>query len=219
MALDYIEEANLSKVIILSDSLSVLQSINNSKIDNSIIQDIILRLHNMSHKHIIFCWLPSHVGIRGNEKADKAAKSALSLQPSNLKLPYTDFKPAINKYLLNKWQLVWNTAVDNKLHSIKSTLSEWRPAFRADRKEVVLTRLRIGHSFITHSYLLKGEEQPTCVPCDTPFTIKHILLHCVDFQNSRDKYFKVNTLKELFETIEIPKIFNFLKEIGLFYKI
>ena len=102
MALDYIEEANLSKVISFSDSLSVLQSINNSKIDNSVIQDIILRLHNTSHKQIIFCWLPSHVGIRGNEKVDKAAKSALSLQPSNLKLPYTDFKPAINKYLLNK---------------------------------------------------------------------------------------------------------------------
>ena len=82
--LDYIEKSNLSKVIIFSDSLSVLQSINNSKIDNSVIQDIILRLHNMSHKQIIFCWLPSHVGIRGNEKADKASKSALSLQPSNL---------------------------------------------------------------------------------------------------------------------------------------
>ena len=91
MASDYIEEANLIKVIVFSDSLSVLQSINNSKIDNSVIQDIILRLHNMSHKQIIFCWLPSHVGIRGNEKADKAAKSTLSIQPSNLKLPYTDF--------------------------------------------------------------------------------------------------------------------------------
>ena len=119
MVLDYIEEANLSNIIIFSDSLSVLQSINNSK-DNTVIQDIILRLHNMSHRQIIFCWLPSRVGIRGNEKADKAAKSALSLQPSNLKLPYTDFKPAINKYLFNKWQLVWDTAVDNKLHSIKS---------------------------------------------------------------------------------------------------
>ena len=96
MALDYIEAANLSKTIIFSDSRSVLQSINNSKIDNSVIQAIILRLHNMSHKQIIFCWLPSHVGIRGNKKADKAAKSALSLQPSNLKLPYTDFKPGIN---------------------------------------------------------------------------------------------------------------------------
>ena len=191
----------------------------NSKIYNSVIKDIILRLHYMSHKQIIFCWLPSHVGIRGNDKADKVAKSALSLQPSNLKLPYTDFKPAINKYLLNKWQLIWNTDVDNKLHSIKSILGEWRPAFRTDRKEVVPARLRIGHSFITHSYLLTGEEQPTCVPCDTPFTIKHILLNCVDFQNSYDKYYKVNTLKELFETIEIHKTFSYLKEIGLFNKI
>ena len=208
MALDYIEETYPSKVIIFSDSLSVLQSINNCKIDNSCIQDIILRLHNISHKQIIFCWLPSHVGIRGNEKANKAAKSALSLQSSNLKLPYANFKPAINKYLLNKWQLVWNTAVENKLHSIKSILGEWRPVFRADRKEeVVLARLRIGHSFITHSYLLKGEEQWICPPCDTPFTIKHILLRCVDFQNSRDKYYKVNTLKEL-ETVEIHTILN-----------
>ena len=99
MTFDYIEEVNLSKVIIFSDSLSVLQSINNSKIDNSVIQD----KHNMSHKQIIFCLLPSHVGIRGNEKAHKAAKLALSLQPPNLNLPYTDFKPAINKCLLNKW--------------------------------------------------------------------------------------------------------------------
>ena len=54
MALYYLEETNLSKGIIFSDSLSVLQSINNCKIDNSVIQDIILRLHNMSHKQIIF---------------------------------------------------------------------------------------------------------------------------------------------------------------------
>ena len=51
---------------------------------------------------------------------------------------------------------MWDTAVDNKLHSIKPILSEWRPAYRMDRKEeVVLTRLRIGHSYATHSFLLK----------------------------------------------------------------
>ena len=220
MALDYIKDANLSKVLIFSDSLSVLQSINNCKLDNPLVQDILLRFHNMRSKHIILCWLPSHTGIKGNEKADIAAKSALLLSPSNFKLPYTDFKPVINKYLFNKWQSVWDTAIHNKLHSIKPILSEWRPAYRMDRKEeVVLTRLRIGHSYATHSYLLKGEEQPMCIPCDTPFTIKHVLLYCVDFENARNRYYRVSTLKDLFESVEISNIFLYLKEIGLYTKL
>ena len=35
-------------------------------------------LLNLDNKNI-FCWVPSHIGIRGNEKADSVAKSALDL--------------------------------------------------------------------------------------------------------------------------------------------
>ena len=218
MALDYIKDANLSEVLIFSDSLSVLQSINNCKLDNPLVRDILLRFQNMSSKHIILCWLPSLTGIKGNEKADIAAKSALLLSPSNFKLPYTDFKPIIN--LFNKWQSVWDTAVNNKLHSIKPILSAWRPAYRMDRREkVVLTRLRIGHSYATHSYLLKGEEQPMCNLCAAPFTIKHVLLYCVDFENARNRYYRVSTLKELFESVEMANIFLYLKAFGLYTKL
>ena len=35
-------------------------------------------------KQVIFCWLPSHIGIMGNEKADQAAKRALAQEPDEL---------------------------------------------------------------------------------------------------------------------------------------
>ena len=45
--------------------------------------------------------------------------------------------------------------------------------FAGGYKEVVLARLRLGHTRVTLSYLLLGEEQPQCVGCDAPFTVRH----------------------------------------------
>ena len=58
-----------------------------------------------------------------------------------------------------------------------------------------------------------------CIPCDASFTIKHTLLNCADFEYSRNTYYRVRTLKELFETVEIPKIVWYLKAIGFYLKL
>ena len=46
--------------------------------------------------------------------------------------------------------------------------------------------LHIGHSFIIHSFLLKGEEPPVCIGCDELLTIEHILLTCSDLTEIRE---------------------------------
>jgi len=57
------------------------------------------------------------VGILGNEKADPAAKSALSLPITRMKLPATDMYPRITKLIFDEWQEVWNCCAGNKLHA------------------------------------------------------------------------------------------------------
>ena len=221
LALNFISNYNERKFIIFTDSLSILQSINNRNMENPFIQNILLRFHELSFtKSILFCWIPSHMGIRGNEDADRAAKKSLALPQSNIKLPYTDFNPCINKYIFSKWQLSWNNAVFNKLHDIEPTLGDWHQGNRSVRREeVVLSRCRIGHSHLTHSYLLKGEDQPECVPCQAPLSIKHILIDCVDFAPQRNRYFHVSSMSELFKKITVDKILTFLKDIGIYYKL
>ena len=51
----------------------------------------------------VFCWVPSHTGIKGNEKVDLAAKSALDLPRDKVGVPYTDFKYLIGQYIFSTW--------------------------------------------------------------------------------------------------------------------
>ena len=74
---------------------------------------------NFANKDIIFCWVPSHVDIRGNEKAVSGAKSALDLPRVKVGVPYSDFKHYINQNILSTWHDDWNGVVANKLHYVK----------------------------------------------------------------------------------------------------
>jgi ribonuclease HI len=41
-------------------------------------------------KHVIFTWIPSHIGIHENTVVDQEAKNALDDPVSNGSIPYTD---------------------------------------------------------------------------------------------------------------------------------
>ena len=105
--------------------------------------------HDLAECNEIVC-------IAGNENVDQKAKYSLNLHPTNFLLPYSNFKPFINRYIVNKWQLLWNSSVGNKLFEIKPVIGQSQPVVRNVRQEeVVLARLRIGQTKITHTYLLK----------------------------------------------------------------
>ena len=222
LALDFIENSRQDQFLIFSDSLSSLQAIQNHHFDVPLIRNILERCHNLqtTNKSVSFWWIPSHVGIRGNERADSAAKAALGLPESAIQIPHTDLRQKVNSHFLNKWQTNWNNTLFNKLQSIKPHLGETKLANIVNRREeVVLHRARVGHTHLTHSYLLRGEDAPECIPCQCLLTVEHVLIHCVDLSLTRIKYYSVTSIKQLFDTVDPRKIVSFLKEIQLYEKL
>ena len=84
-ALEQIKDSTASKYTVFTDSLSCLQALQHTKLEHPMIGMMIRKcvFFNFVKRDIIFCWVPSHKGIRGNEKADSAAKSALDLPRTN----------------------------------------------------------------------------------------------------------------------------------------
>ena len=156
-------------------------------------------------KIVNICWIPSHIGIHGNNEAAKTAKSALEIEILKLKIPYADFKHFSNYYVNSLWQIFWNFCDTSKLYSIQNKVNiPYR--FNLKRSDqVVISRIRIGHSKLTHTYLLKGEQQPECL-----YDFLSYFLECSDTLPARNLLLNnVQTMQDLFTQVNNSDILQF----------
>jgi len=105
--MDVVWRSKEKNFVIFSDSMSSLQYINSFNHESDLVQKFLKDYTVLAKngKNIILCWIASHVRILGNEKADAAAKSALSLPVTRMKLPATDMYP---HYLMQQASLQLN---------------------------------------------------------------------------------------------------------------
>ncbi|GBL98589.1 hypothetical protein AVEN_19659-1 [Araneus ventricosus] len=111
------------KSILYTDSMSLLESLRSSSTCNPLIKEVEDFYRHLLSKgdQILFSWVPSHVGITGNELADKSAKSATEFLTRPI--VYADVRSAVNQWCHCQWQENWNMETNNKLHVIKPVLS------------------------------------------------------------------------------------------------
>ena len=61
-------------------------------------------------------------------------------------------------------------------YTIHPKLGLWPGGFRVIRcVESVLAGICIGHSHMTHSFLLTEEDPPRCIACDCHLTVRHFI--------------------------------------------
>ena len=77
LALGVIRDHQEHRFVIFTDSLSSIQAIQNGYTSNFICRRLQHEMHDVLLTNTIeLCWIPSHVGILGNEEADLTAKQA-----------------------------------------------------------------------------------------------------------------------------------------------
>ena len=83
----------------------------------------------------------------------------------------------------------------------------------------IITRLRIGHSFITHSHLLNNSPPPICPHCNVSHSIEHIIISCPHFNCVRNSLSFNDNLLNLFLHNSSASIISYIKDCGFFNQI
>ncbi|XP_008483690.1 uncharacterized protein LOC103520381 [Diaphorina citri] len=212
-------------IIIFTDSKSLLAAMQQDVPKNVIIHNIQELSHCILSKgnQITITWIPSHCGIPGNEEVDLAAKSS-NFHTISKQLILPDLKNFLKSLTKVKWQSWWdNVPFPNKIKNIKLSVHPWPSSNRTNRlEEKILCRLRIGHTRLTHKYLMERSDPPICDTCMALITVEHLLCDCVKYIRTRQKFNIYD--KQINEILGdnppiIDKVMKFLKEINVYKEI
>ena len=140
------------------------------------------------------------------------------------RVPHQDYHSSIRKDIMKRWQLQWDRVDDdpnstrNKLRMVKPSVRSWtRIPGENRRHETKITRLRIGHTRLTHGHHMSRGRPPECPQCGlTPLTTEHLLIECQSTKQIRDQLKLPDDLRRLLgEECPTAPLIEYLKELQI----
>ncbi len=129
------------------------------------------------------------MGVDGNEEVDLLAKKALHHTQIEIKLALSkaEFKRVISVEVNKKWQKLWNSVSKGRpLFQIQEYVGNERKIYGNRKKDVIISRLRIGHTALNHSlYKIGKHESGKCDKCGLLETVMHIIFECCAYERER----------------------------------
>ena len=176
--------------VIFSDSLSALQSLEAYDDMTPVHHEIRYCLYQLYSLGIpiTICWIPSHVGVPGNEKVDRLAKEALSHMEVDfpLKPSIHDLNKFLEELILNEWQTKWESDTKGRSYYKIQPKTSFKVKYSDIHKEkqTAITRLRLGKCRLNDVlFLLHQRDNDLCDFCYIKENVSHFLLDCIDFQH------------------------------------
>lgn len=191
-ALTFVLSKNFDTCVVLSDCKSALQHIISCVFAHrsgvSVAYDVVRKIAECRTKgiNLKLQWVPSHIGLRGNDVADELARQAAinglayKLDPnyselfSKFKIKiYLDWKEYFDKRSLTKG--IWYRTIISEPPRVP-----WFIDYKFPRKVLkVLMRLRSGHlPFNKFAFLMRKVQSSKCELCEMEEDAVHVLEEC-----------------------------------------
>ena len=232
-ALHAILETDHQNVIICTDSLSSLQAIQSgySKSRPELLNKINKAIRDLeqANKVVKLVWVPSHIGLKGNEMADKEAKQAsLNGYETNLPLSPREAYSIIKTKVKEKFKKRWANSTHRNKEFFDPLPTKLQSYSNKTFYDTAYTRLKLGASNLAGDR--KGQSNDRmCNFCNKLEDIEHVFFECNKYKDQQNKLLSeilrlgpivinsctlFNPPKNLENQIR-PKIFEFLSKTGL----
>lgn len=206
-------------------SLQSVNIINNDEFYACSIRQLLIQLGT----RVQIVWVPSHTQIRGNEIADKAAKNATRSPLTTLNnLSISDISNCIKFKFKNKKKKICHgqqhrngskKLIQEKNNILEIIKSNQRMNL-SRRDQVIISRLRLGNTKITHSHLIDKNVSNMSSFCNsTQMSLKHILAYCNYFQTERTSIFSGNNILNILNNLtskNVELILKYIKKFNLY---
>ena len=191
-ALEFAKIQETRKFLIVSDSKSVLMAIANFVNSNS--HPYIFKIKSLLYTlkinsfSIHLLWVPSHVGIEGNDYADMVASSGCPEAGSNDMVIHKDIKALDRSEALQSWQSRWDSSEFGRhFYDIEKYVNKdpWFKNLNLPRKLIcMINRLKFNHTRCKdHVYKINIVPNNIC-SCSEVQTANHLLFACSNISRS-----------------------------------